>query len=285
MFAQNAQPAEIPVPIPPLCRLLLWLTLFNFLASAPLHADPTPSADALLRAYPTVLDRIEGRDLVWRDGTRMPIGAAQPHKTFATWLSAPELIDMFTLPYATGPLPTQPALNDDPGRARPSAFFNKLYGDCTKGEVTPHLTDVIWLPKKSRQRLKFTSRHGAAERLAAVSARLDALPASFDRYLLNPSGTYNCRPIAGTNRISPHGYGIAIDLNTKTTHYWGHLKQPANAPIAYRNTVPAEIVAAFEAEGFIWGGRWYHYDTMHFEYRPELFNTTSPSPRTRGEVP
>ncbi|MDP3291618.1 MAG: M15 family metallopeptidase, partial [Sulfuricurvum sp.] len=22
--------------------------------------------------------------------------------------------------------------------------------------------------------------------------------------------------------------------------------------------------------GFIWGGRWYHYDTMHFEYRPEL---------------
>ena len=27
-----------------------------------------------------------------------------------------------------------------------------------------------------------------------------------------------------------------------------------------------------EAEGFIWGGRWYHYDTMHFEYRPELLD-------------
>jgi hypothetical protein len=27
----------------------------------------------------------------------------------------------------------------------------------------------------------------------------------------------------------------------------------------------------FEAERFIWGGKWYHYDTMHFEYRPELF--------------
>ena len=24
---------------------------------------------------------------------------------------------------------------------------------------------------------------------------------------------------------------------------------------------------------FIWRGRWYHYDTMHFEYRPELFGT------------
>jgi len=26
----------------------------------------------------------------------------------------------------------------------------------------------------------------------------------------------------------------------------------------------------FERHGFIWGGRWWHYDTMHFEYRPEL---------------
>jgi|GEM_PF-645494 len=27
----------------------------------------------------------------------------------------------------------------------------------------------------------------------------------------------------------------------------------------------------FEKHGFIWGGRWKHYDTMHFEYRPEFF--------------
>jgi hypothetical protein len=29
-------------------------------------------------------------------------------------------------------------------------------------------------------------------------------------------------------------------------------------------------VRVFEKHGFIWGGAWYHYDTMHFEYRPEL---------------
>lgn len=28
--------------------------------------------------------------------------------------------------------------------------------------------------------------------------------------------------------------------------------------------------SAREKHGFIWGGCWYHYDTMHFEYRPEL---------------
>ena len=36
------------------------------------------------------------------------------------------------------------------------------------------------------------------------------------------------------------------------------------------NRIPYEIVEIFERHGFIWGGRWYHFDTMHFEYRPEL---------------
>ena len=26
----------------------------------------------------------------------------------------------------------------------------------------------------------------------------------------------------------------------------------------------------FEKYGFIWGGKWFHYDGMHFEYRPKL---------------
>jgi hypothetical protein len=25
-----------------------------------------------------------------------------------------------------------------------------------------------------------------------------------------------------------------------------------------------------ERFGFIWGGKWHHFDGMHFEYRPEL---------------
>jgi hypothetical protein len=30
------------------------------------------------------------------------------------------------------------------------------------------------------------------------------------------------------------------------------------------------LYANIEEEGFIWGGKWPMYDTMHFEYRPEL---------------
>ena len=37
------------------------------------------------------------------------------------------------------------------------------------------------------------------------------------------------------------------------------------------------LVTVFENHGFIWGGKWRHYDTMHFEYRPELLDS-SPEP-------
>jgi hypothetical protein len=60
---------------------------------------------------------------------------------------------------------------------------------------------------------------------------------------------------------------IAIDIDPSLAHYWRN-----DRTIAWKNRVPQSIVDAFEAEGFIWGGRWYHYDTMHFEYRPELLD-------------
>ena len=40
--------------------------------------------------------------------------------------------------------------------------------------------------------------------------------------------------------------------------------------IPYRNQMPLALVTIFERHGWIWCGRWYHSDTMHFEYRPEL---------------
>jgi hypothetical protein len=48
--------------------------------------------------------------------------------------------------------------------------------------------------------------------------------------------------------------------------------------IPYENRIPMEIVAIFEKHGFIWGGKWYHYDTMHFEYRPEILALARPAP-------
>ena len=41
-------------------------------AGLPQGLSPDASA-ALLKAYPDFLDRIEDNDLVWKDGTRMPL--------------------------------------------------------------------------------------------------------------------------------------------------------------------------------------------------------------------
>ena len=67
-----------------------------------------------------------------------------------------------------------------------------------------------------------------------------------------------------------HAYGAAVDINIRYTNYWRWAKGKQEA--LWRNQVPKKIVRIFEKHGFIWGGYWYHYDTMHFEYRPELMD-------------
>ena len=79
-----------------------------------------------------------------------------------------------------------------------------------------------------------------------VSAELDALPASLNPFLFPSAGTYNCRPIAGTTRVSAHGHGIAIDIATKMAHYWRWAGSKRGGEIAYQNKVPMEIVEIFE---------------------------------------
>jgi hypothetical protein len=232
------------------------------------------AGEALLRAYPDHLAGVEGAGpdaiLLWKDGTRMPFGGGAD-KPLEAWLSNPDIGDILRFPYPAGDTGVPPPLNSDPGRARPTAFFHKMYGDCAKSEVALQLVDVVWLPTKSGQKLKVTRINGVAERLQSISNALDALPASFDIYLKPSAGTFACRPIAGTSNPSAHGLGIAIDVSTSHADYWRW--RPGGAS-AYRNQIPMEIVRIFEAHGFIWGGKWYHYDTMHFEYRPELLPPT-----------
>ncbi len=249
--------------------LTLSVTLWGARAPKAQMPDLAAVSDRLIAAYPTFLERRDGNALVWRDGKRQAIDDGRGPKTPAERLDDPDLKDMLAQPYPVGQAPP-PARDMDPGRARNSEFFAAMYGDCQRGEVRKNLVPVVWLPRKWGKTLQVTRVNGVAERLAAVSAELDQLPARFDVHLFPPAGTYNCRPIAGTERVSPHGLGIAIDISTKQADYWRWGKPGSDGQPVYRNRIPQEIVAIFEKHGFIWGGKWYHYDTMHFEYRPEL---------------
>ena len=250
------------------CRGLVFLALLSLPAVA--LGDDRTDLNRLLKAYPEALERIDGNDLVWRDGTRMPLDDGKGNKSFAAWLDNPDIEDMLRPPYPAGPMGKPPAKDIDPGRARNARFFNHMYGDCRSGAAARNLVEIVWLPRKAGQRLRVSRINGVAEKLAAVSRELDKLPARFDVYLRPAAGTYNCRAIAGTDRSSAHGWGIAIDIALKHAHYWRWAGPAADGSYPYRNAIPAEIVAIFEKHGFIWCGKWHHYDTMHFEYRPEL---------------
>jgi hypothetical protein len=236
------------------------------LLAAPLARAAEPG-ERLRAAYPDFVDRVEGNDLVLKSGRRLPISDGRT-KTFEERLDHPDLADLFADPYPSGP-PTPPPPQFDPGRYRNAAFFDAIYGDCRKGEVERHLVAVPWLPKHHGGTVRISGRAGAAEALAAVSRELDDGPASWRKFLKPVAGTYNCRVIAGTDRVSAHGWGIAIDIATAQTDYW-YWSDPKGRNVVYRNRIPAEIGAVFERHGFVWGARWYHYDTMHFEYRPEI---------------
>ena len=233
----------------------------------------------LVAAYPQALERVEDNSLVWRDGSRMAIDDGFGPKTADQRLETADIKDMLVESYPVGNAGLLPAPETDPGRARNAALFDKMYGDCRTGEVQKALTTIPWLPKKWGKPLQVTARNGVADKLAAISRELDELPASFDAFLFPPAGTFNCRVIAGTSRMSAHGHGIAIDLAVARSDYWrwgkagpgsGGGETAKDAVGTYRNRIPAEIVAIFERHGFIWGGKWSHFDTMHFEYRPEL---------------
>jgi D-alanyl-D-alanine carboxypeptidase len=224
--------------------------------------------DNLVAAYPNALSGHDAKALRWRDGTFMPVSDGIENKTLPDVLRHASITDQFRVPYPRGPLDKPPAVDSDPGRFRNAAFFAKMYGDCQKGEVAPRLVSLVWLPESWGKSIRVTSLNGVDVQLRAVSAEIDALPEKIKRAAYPIAGTYNCRPVADTGEPSPHGYGIAIDLNTALSDYW--YWRPHDGLIVYRNRMPQEIVAIFEKHGFIWGGKWYHFDTMHFEYRPEL---------------
>ena len=227
------------------------------------HAGDTRLA-ALVAAYPDRISGVDGNTIIFSDGTRMDAGAVDPAKPFDRLLRDASVLDQFRLAYPRGAEIAPPARDFDPGRFRNEAFFAKLYGDCRRAK--PDLVSVTWI---DGGKVLFARANGAAGHLQAVASEIAKLAPAIRRAATPSAGTYSCRPVKDTGRLSMHAYGAAIDLNLKYSDYWlWQAKGTANIP--YRNRMPREIVDAFERHGFIWGGRWYHYDTMHFEYRPEL---------------
>ena len=219
----------------------------------------------LKQAYPQTISTIAANKLRLQDGSSLAIddGKAKNH---ADKLKNPDIEDMLWQIYPLGSCAKgKPRRNFDPGRIRNEAFYRAVYGD-SKSAVRRHLTKVDWFDHQ----LLFTTIGGADEALRAVHDDLKQLDQKYRKYFVKPAGTFNWRAIAGTKRLSVHSFGAAIDINIKYAHYWRWSGgKPGQVP-DYNNQIPMAIVDVFERHGFVWGGKWYHFDTMHFEYRPAL---------------
>jgi hypothetical protein len=227
---------------------------------------PPPGLACLSRWYPVEPVRVDG---VWM--ARLPGGRTYPfddgrEKSHAEKLEAADLEDTLSIPYRTGLIEPVTRENEDPGRIRFDPLFQAAYG---ASQEQVDVVDISFLGQRLKVHRKVAPAfERVAERLSAALRKEPTLRP----YLTHVGGTFNWRKIANTNRQSAHSYGVSIDLNVKRSHYW-EWASPKH-PVRWRNRIPQVIVDAFEAEGFIWGGRWYHYDTMHFEYRPELLDAS-----------
>ena len=261
-----------------LASLVLWLCAGRAGAAAPISPDELPSSAALdlavLRAvYPDAVAGMQRAPdgqllLVLTDGERLAYDDGQTRDVRQA-LEDPDMRTMLAQIYPLGPVDAvsaHPAPGFDPGRSRVQGFFAALYGR-TEAQVRAHCQSVRF----DGHGALFSARHGAARALARVAERIGALLPQHPQWrnVLRPfGGTLAWRAIAGTDRLSMHSFGVAIDLNPHLP-YWRSERRLETIP-ARRQAFPQELVAAFEAEGFIWGGKWASFDLMHFEYRPEV---------------
>ncbi len=157
------------------------------------------------------------------------------------------------------------------------SLYKELFAITSKKSAKKQLTEV----KLSGHYI--TIHNTLAEKIRSIDSRINELAKTDTEvrsYLKNISSiqAFNWRKIAGSDRMSNHCYGIAIDILPKKywkkTIYWSWEQEKNDnwmlLPQSSLWAPPDSVVKIFLSEGFIWGGNWDRYDTMHFEYRPEL---------------
>jgi hypothetical protein len=105
---------------------------------------------------------------------------------------------------------------------------------------------------------------GLLDDLAAAGVKIDP----------RQSGGYNYRNIAGTNRLSNHAYGRALDVN------WTD-----NARGTPGKIDPTLARTLAQKHGMVWGGDWSNPDPMHFEIAGALNAAGGQHNHSHGTTP
>jgi len=253
---------------------------------------PNEIISALKKAYPSRISEISfkkgdwaikvyDRWLYWAGGRLLPEEDLHKREQYSSHLfySYPKSLPPFLIPDRETAARLDSILDqrEEYPALRHPAFLNGLWR--------------VWDRETSWQRVKTTFFLGyrllihrdLLEDLARVEEDIqrrmlvDRELAAFVRSLDRIDG-YNWRRIADTETLSVHSYGTAVDLilNRSSEEHiywlWTHKSGEKfyNTPYGKRFSPPVSFIEAFEKEGFVWGGKWLFFDTIHFEYRPEI---------------
>ena len=166
-------------------------------------------------------------------------------------------------------------------RARPPKrsqhFYDALWRTRNRDEAWEHVKQIFFLGHKVQVHYSILSQLSLVEEKILREAKTNAAVKQWIGNLKSIEG-WGWRNISATQSRSFHAYGAAVDLLPKSLGgletYWlwtaRSISEWWTVPYTRRLHPPDEVIKAFESFGFVWGGKWVVYDTMHFEYRPEI---------------
>lgn len=273
-------------------------TDISLLEQATDRMDPRTVLGAFHSAYPERIGKphqdaetgdwriaVDGKEFSWARGRLLPPTEAGDWDAYRPYIS-------YNYPWRTADPASYPeelvqrleslAQTQADALETHGGFAEALYGGLDE--------DSVW---RRQVRTKFlgwrvTMHEMAVYPLARVEREI-LLAAKYSsevrRYVesIGEVGGYHWRTIRGQKALSYHSFGMAIDIlptrKSKRGIYWQWEMEAGEDwiryPLSKRWSPPEEVIRAFEGNGFCWGGRWPMYDTMHFEYRPELIELRS----------
>ena len=159
--------------------------------------------------------------------------------------------------------------------ARAPYFFNTLYRAHDRQESYDRVKTLRFLGTQIIVHYSILEALSLVEERILAASRTDPQVRNWIANIESMTGWF-WRNIVGSASRSFHSYGVAIDILARSTGGRAVFWQWAgpnwfNITHEQRFHPPDAVIKAFESYGFVWGGKWLFFDTMHFEYRPEVF--------------
>lgn len=156
-------------------------------------------------------------------------------------------------------------------------FFDALYDGKHRDKMEDNILSITFLDRKVSVHRDIVDVLSMVETKILAVAEKNQEVQDFVGGIASVGG-YNWREIRGRQDRSFHSWGLALDIMPRGWQeknvYWSWVNDSnpdwMMIPLENRWMPPAPVVEIFEEHGFVWGGKWMLWDTIHFEYRPEL---------------